>query len=98
MIFFKVFVGKFIPRKDREKELGEKAKRFTNVYVKNFGDEFSDELLQEMFEKYGRITSHRVSTVKAFIFCSCDWGNFIETFRSIVPPSGAYSRGINSSA
>jgi len=56
----KVFVGKFIPRKDREKELGEKAKRFTNVYVKNFGEEFSDETLQEIFEKYGRITSHRV--------------------------------------
>ncbi|KAK6618083.1 Polyadenylate-binding protein 1-A [Polyplax serrata] len=56
----KVFVGKFIPRKEREKELGEKAKRFTNVYVKNFGDDFSDDLLREMFEKYGRITSHKV--------------------------------------
>nr|CAD7443667.1 unnamed protein product [Timema bartmani]CAD7455118.1 unnamed protein product [Timema tahoe] len=56
----KVFVGKFVPHKEREKELGEKAKLFTNVYVKNFGEDFSDELLQEMFEKYGRITSHRV--------------------------------------
>jgi len=56
----KVFVGKFIPRKEREKELGEKAKRYTNVYVKNFGDDFSDESLLDMFEKYGRITSHRV--------------------------------------
>lgn len=56
----KVFVGKFIPRKEREKELGEKAKQFTNVYVKNFGEEFSDDMLREMFETYGRITSHRV--------------------------------------
>jgi len=56
----KVFVGKFIPRKEREKELGEKAKRFTNVYVKNFGDDFNDDMLREMFEKYGRITSHKV--------------------------------------
>nr|CAD7414360.1 unnamed protein product [Timema poppensis] len=56
----KVFVGKFVPHKEREKELGEKAKLFTNVYVKNFGEDFSDELLGEMFEKYGRITSHRV--------------------------------------
>ncbi|CAH2102572.1 unnamed protein product [Euphydryas editha] len=56
----KVYVGRFIPRKEREKELGEKAKLFTNVYVKNFGDDFSDELLKEMFEKYGRITSHKV--------------------------------------
>lgn len=58
----KVFVGRFIPRKEREKELGEKAKLFTNVYVKNFGDELSDELLKEMFEKYGPITSHKVMT------------------------------------
>uniref|UniRef100_A0A336K6T9 Polyadenylate-binding protein n=1 Tax=Culicoides sonorensis TaxID=179676 RepID=A0A336K6T9_CULSO len=58
----KVFVGRFIPRKEREKELGEKAKLFTNVYVKNFGDELTDESLKEMFEKYGTITSHKVMT------------------------------------
>jgi len=56
----KVFVGKFIPRKEREKELGEKAKLFTNVYIKNFGEEMTDEMLKEMFEKYGTITSHKV--------------------------------------
>lgn len=58
----KVYVGRFIPRKEREKELGEKAKLFTNVYVKNFGDELSDEKLKDMFEKYGTITSHKVMT------------------------------------
>ncbi|KOB65113.1 PolyA-binding protein [Operophtera brumata] len=56
----KVYVGRFIPRKEREKELGEKAKLFTNVYVKNFGEDYSDEMLRDMFEKYGRITSHKV--------------------------------------
>ncbi|CAF4792122.1 polyadenylate-binding protein 1-A [Pieris napi] len=56
----KVYVGRFIPRKEREKELGEKAKLFTNVYVKNFGEDYSDEMLKDMFEKYGRITSHKV--------------------------------------
>lgn len=56
----KVYVGKFIPRKEREKELGEKAKLFTNVYVKNFGEDMTDEKLREMFEKYGTITSHKV--------------------------------------
>lgn len=56
----KVFVGRFLPRKDREKELGEKAKLYTNVYVKNFGDEWDDEKLKEQFEKYGTITSHKV--------------------------------------
>lgn len=53
-------MGKFIPRKEREKELGEKAKLFTNVYVKNFGEDFTDEMLKDMFEKYGPITSHKV--------------------------------------
>lgn len=56
----KVFVGRFIPRKEREKALGEKNKLYTNVYVKNFGDELSDETLRDMFEKFGKITSHKV--------------------------------------
>ena len=56
----KVFVGRFVPRKEREKELGEKAKKFTNVYIKNFGDDLTDEKLKEMFSKYGKITSHKV--------------------------------------
>ncbi|XP_063979105.1 polyadenylate-binding protein 4-like [Diachasmimorpha longicaudata] len=56
----KVYVGKFIPRKEREKELGEKAKLFTNVYVKNFGEDMTDEKLKDMFEKYGTITSYKV--------------------------------------
>lgn len=55
-----VYVGKFISRKEREKELGEKAKLFTNVYVKNFGEDMTDEKLKDMFEKYGTITSHKV--------------------------------------
>jgi polyadenylate-binding protein len=58
----KVFVGRFIPRKEREKELGERAKLYTNVYVKNFGDELNDETLYEMFKPFGEITSHRVMT------------------------------------
>lgn len=58
----KVFVGRFIPRKEREKELGEKAKLYTNVYVKNFGDELNDETLYDMFKVFGDITSHRVMT------------------------------------
>lgn len=65
MKFFKVFVGKFIPRKEREKELGEKAKLFTNVYVKNFGEDFTDDMLKEMFEKYGPITSHTVVSLQS---------------------------------
>merc|ERR1712012_231069 len=53
----KVFVGRFVPRKEREIELGEKAKRFTNVYVKNFNEATTEEDLSKMFEKFGKITS-----------------------------------------
>ena len=63
----KVFVGRFIPRKDRERELGEKAKYFTNVYIKNFGDDLSDEKLYEIFSQFGKITSHRVSIALNFL-------------------------------
>jgi polyadenylate-binding protein len=56
----KVFVGRFIPRKEREKELGERAKLYTNVYVKNFGEELNDESLYELFKQFGDITSHKV--------------------------------------
>merc|ERR1712156_450859 len=56
----KVFVGRFVPRKEREKELGEKAKKFTNVFVKNFGDELGDDKLKDMFTKFGKITSYKV--------------------------------------
>jgi polyadenylate-binding protein len=56
----KLYVGRFIPRKEREKDLGEKAKRFTNVYIKNFPDGMNDEKLREIFEKHGKITSFKV--------------------------------------
>merc|ERR1739838_260080 len=56
----KIFVGRFVPRKEREKELGEKAKKFTNVYIKNFGEDLGDEKLKEVFSKFGKITSYKV--------------------------------------
>jgi len=59
----KVFVGKFVPRKERIMALGEKAQKFTNVFIKNFGDDIDDEKLRDMFEKYGKITSHKVMSL-----------------------------------
>ncbi|CAL1574892.1 unnamed protein product [Knipowitschia caucasica] len=58
----KVFVGRFKSRKEREAELGAKAKEFTNVYIKNFGDDMEDDRLKEMFDKYGKILSVKVMT------------------------------------
>lgn len=61
----KVYVGKFIPRKEREKLLGERARRFTNVFVKNFGEDVDKEKLTKMFDKFGEITSVKVMTDEA---------------------------------
>jgi len=56
----KVFVGAFVSRKEREKVVGEKMKQFTNVYVKNFGDNLPEEKLEEVFSKFGKITSYKL--------------------------------------
>merc|ERR1711993_147092 len=56
----KVFVGRFVPRKDREMELGEKARRFTNVFVKNICEEYDEDKLTVMFSQYGKISSVKV--------------------------------------
>ncbi|TDG98666.1 hypothetical protein EPR50_G00202570 [Perca flavescens] len=58
----KVFVGHFKSRKEREAELGAKAKEFTNVYIKNFGDDMNDEQLKEVFDRYGKTLSVKVMT------------------------------------
>ena len=54
------FVGKFIPRNQREKQIGDAASRFTNVYVKNFGDNLDSDKLMEIFQQFGEIISARV--------------------------------------
>ncbi|XP_031722487.1 polyadenylate-binding protein 1A-like [Anarrhichthys ocellatus] len=56
----KVFVGRFKSRKEREAELGARAKEFTNVYVKNFGEDIDEEKLRDVFSKYGNAMSIRV--------------------------------------
>lgn len=54
-------MGRFKSRKEREAELGAKAKEFTNVYIKNFGDEMNDERLKELFDKYGNTGSFKMT-------------------------------------
>uniref|UniRef100_A0A3Q2Q9M3 Poly(A) binding protein, cytoplasmic 1-like n=1 Tax=Fundulus heteroclitus TaxID=8078 RepID=A0A3Q2Q9M3_FUNHE len=54
------FVGHFKSRKEREVEFGSKAMKFTNVYIKNFGEDLTDEKLKEVFSAFGRTLSVRV--------------------------------------
>jgi len=53
----KVYVGKFLSRVERQRKLGERAKMFTNVYIKNFGDKLDEAKLTAMFEAYGTVKS-----------------------------------------
>ncbi|XP_029011194.1 embryonic polyadenylate-binding protein-like isoform X2 [Betta splendens] len=54
------FVGHFKSRKEREVEFGTKAMKFTNVYIKNFGDDYTDEKLKDVFSAFGKTLSVRV--------------------------------------
>ena len=56
----KFTIAQTMPRKECKIELGKKDKKFTNVYIKNFGDDLTDDKLKEMFNKFGKITSYKV--------------------------------------
>jgi len=47
-------------RRERLEILGDKAKKFTNVYIKNLPETMDDEGLKCMFEVYGNIISAKV--------------------------------------
>lgn len=54
----KVYVGRFMTKAQRHDVMGGSNKKFTNVFVKNFGEGIvDDDNLREVFEKFGEITS-----------------------------------------
>lgn len=58
----KIFVGKFLSRKERETKMGGGHRRFTNVYVKNLTEQYdTDEKLKALFAPHGEITSSVVT-------------------------------------
>jgi len=69
----KVFVGRFMPRTQRD--IGGVQRKFTNIFVKNFGDQLDEEKLRELFSQHGKITSCKIEVdeagkPKGFGFCS----------------------------
>lgn len=56
----KVFVGQFLTRRERFEVLGDQAKKFTNVYVKNFADLLDDNSLMKHFQQCGSVLSCKV--------------------------------------
>jgi len=57
----KVFVGRFKSRGDRMREFGERAKQFTNLYIKNLPESWDDDKMEEEFKVFGEILSHKVA-------------------------------------
>jgi len=51
----KVFVGFFVPRRERLAEA--QTKKFTNVFIKNLDEQIDDERLKNIFSPYGVIKS-----------------------------------------
>nr|GMC47576.1 polyadenylate-binding protein 6-like [Ipomoea batatas] len=49
----KLYVSKFI--KKQEREVPREDLKFTNLYVKNFYDDLTEDLLREKFSKYGKV-------------------------------------------
>jgi polyadenylate-binding protein len=69
----KVYVGRFISRTQRD--TGPGSRKFTNIFIKNFGDQLDEEKLRELFSEYGKIASIKVErdeggNSKGFGFCS----------------------------
>ncbi|EDO33206.1 predicted protein [Nematostella vectensis] len=58
----KVFVGRWMSKKERIEKMGTQPKKFTNVYVKNFGDDMDDEQMKEICAEAGKIVSLKVMT------------------------------------
>lgn len=69
-LFFCSFVGNFKSRKEREEELGSKALKFTNVYIKNFGEDYTDEKLKEVFSAFGETIPQTRSLVDVVVTTS----------------------------
>lgn len=51
------YVGRHVPKKERQAKIEQYRAKFTNVYVKNLDETVNDKQLSEMFGKYGPITS-----------------------------------------
>ena len=56
----KVFVGRFKTRGDRVREIGEKSKQFTNVFIKNLPEDMTEQELNELTLPFGTTLSSKL--------------------------------------
>ncbi|KAJ1976177.1 Protein phosphatase PP2A regulatory subunit B [Dimargaris verticillata] len=53
----KVFVGRHVPRRERQSKFDEMRSQFTNIFIKNLDAEVDEAELRSLFEPFGEITS-----------------------------------------
>lgn len=58
----KVFVGEFVCKRERLDKVGDQQKKYKNCFVKNLGNEITNDKLNETFSKYGEIASCVIMT------------------------------------
>ncbi|XP_044181817.1 polyadenylate-binding protein 4-like isoform X1 [Acropora millepora] len=58
----KVIATKWMSTRERLEKLDSQPKNFTNVYIKNFGEDMDEERLRELAEKFGHVLSLKVVT------------------------------------
>ena len=47
-------------RRERQEKLGNQPKKFTNVYVKNFGEDMDEERFKELADQFGKVLNIKV--------------------------------------
>ncbi|KAE8575092.1 hypothetical protein XENTR_v10003707 [Xenopus tropicalis] len=92
----KVFVGHFKSRRERELEYGAKVMEFTNVYIKNFGEDMDDKRLREIFSAFGNTLSVKVmmdDTGRSRGFGFVNYGNHEEAQKAVSEMNGKEVNG-----
>jgi len=59
-----VYVGNFKSKQERLEEIGKTQREFTNLYVKNLPEDMTEEGLEELFSKFGKVTSRKIAIKK----------------------------------
>ncbi|NP_001082094.1 embryonic polyadenylate-binding protein A isoform X1 [Xenopus laevis] len=92
----KVFVGHFKSRRERELEYGAKVMEFTNVYIKNFGEDMDDKRLREIFSAFGNTLSVKVmmdDSGRSRGFGFVNYGNHEEAQKAVSEMNGKEVNG-----
>ncbi|XP_069810181.1 embryonic polyadenylate-binding protein isoform X1 [Dendropsophus ebraccatus] len=92
----KVFVGNFKSRRERELEYGAKVMEFTNVYIKNFGEDMDDVRLKEIFSAFGNTLSVKVmmdDSGRSRGFGFVNFGNHEEAQKAVAEMNGKEING-----